>query len=221
MTRQVILAQELAETLPQLTLGVISLTGGVVGQTPERLTREMADLAEELRSRYDRSTMLTIPGVRECRDAFRALHIDPTRYRPSSEALIKRILIGDPLPAVNAAVDLGNYWSVRCASPLGLLNSSAISGDVVCRLGREGESYEGLNGRLMHMVDKPVLVDEIGPFGSPIVDSVRTQVACGTTEMLLVVFLFAYDHDRAQQVLGEMARSFAEYGFSSSVTTRP
>ncbi len=219
MTKQAILAPELQRRLPQMTMGVISLTDGVVGLTPERLTKEMNDQAEELRARYDRSTMLTIPGVKECRDAFRTLHIDPTRYRPSSEALIKRILQGDALPSVNMAVDLGNYWSVCCASPLGLLNRAAIQGDVVCRLGREGESYQALNGRLMNMADKPVLVDNIGPFGSPIVDSVRTQVTCGVTDMLLVVFLFTRDHGWVHRVLGDMARAFEENGFSASILT--
>ncbi|MGE5652790.1 MAG: B3/4 domain-containing protein [Bacillota bacterium] len=218
MTKQVTLSLELQSLLPQMTLGVISLTGGIVGPTPEQLIKEGSDLAADLRTRYDRSSMLAIPGVKECRDAFRTLRIDPTRYRPSSEALIKRILQGEALPSVNMAVDLGNLWSVRLASPLGLLNSSEIRGNVVCRLGHEGESYEGLNGRLMNMVDKPVLVDDLGPFGSPIVDSVRTQVTCGTTEMMLVVFLFTDDRDRRQGVLRKMAQSFEEYGFKSSVT---
>ena len=74
---------------------------------------------------------------------YKRVGLDPTKRRPSSEALLRRVRKGDPLPRINSMVDVCNWCSLEFQLPYGLYDAAQIEGDVVLRLGREGESYPG------------------------------------------------------------------------------
>ena len=126
--------------------------------------------------------------------------IDPTRHRPSSEALVRRILQGRDLYRVNTAVDAANLASITHFRPVGLYDADRISADessgpagravrtVTLRLGREGESYPGINKDRISVFGRPTLVDREGPFGNPSSDSDRTRITMQTCRLLFVLF---------------------------------
>jgi DNA/RNA-binding domain of Phe-tRNA-synthetase-like protein len=122
------------------------------------------------------------------RTMYKRVGIDPTRRRPSSEALLRRVLKGEPLPRVNAAVDVCNWCSFEFQLPYGLYDASRIGGDVTLRLGRPGESYPGIRKDDVHVGGRITLADADGPFGNPTSDSARTMVTEATRDVLLVVF---------------------------------
>ena len=122
------------------------------------------------------------------RAMYRRTGLDPTRRRPSSEALLRRVLKGDPLPRVNTAVDICNWCSLEFQLPYGLYDLDRLEGDVVLRLGREGEAYPGIRKDDVHVAGRMTLADAGGPFGNPTSDSARTQVTPSTTRLLTVVF---------------------------------
>ncbi|MHC4947882.1 MAG: phenylalanine--tRNA ligase beta subunit-related protein [Planctomycetota bacterium] len=144
-----------------------------------------------------------VPGVEVARRLFHALGVDPTRHRPCSEALLNRALKGRPQPRIGSLVDVGNLCSLDLLLPLGIYDRRKITGRVVLRPGRAGETYPAINGRDITLADRYLLADEEGPFGSPITDSRRTAVGAETTETVVIVYAPA-DHPAAR--FAEQAR---------------
>jgi DNA/RNA-binding domain of Phe-tRNA-synthetase-like protein len=128
------------------------------------------------------------PTVAAVRSLFRAAGCDPTRYRPSSEALLRRLLKGEELPAIHPLVDLNNCLSVALAVPACVAADGSFSPPVVLRAGGAGESYESLRGPF-NLEGKPLLADPQGPFGTPITDSRRVKVAGDTRAAWMVAYL--------------------------------
>ncbi len=122
------------------------------------------------------------------RTMYKRVGLDPTKRRPSSEALLRRVRKGEPLPRINSMVDVCNWCSLEFQLPYGLYDASRIEGDVVLRIGREGESYPGIRKDDVHVGGRITLADRVGPFGNPSSDSARTMVTTDTTRALLVVF---------------------------------
>lgn len=122
------------------------------------------------------------------RTMYKRVGIDPTKTRPSSEALLRRVRKGDSLPRINSMVDVCNWCSFEFQLPYGLYDAARIQGDVTLRIGRDGESYAGIRKDDVHVGGRIALVDVAGPFGNPTSDSARTMVTTATTRGLLVVF---------------------------------
>jgi DNA/RNA-binding domain of Phe-tRNA-synthetase-like protein len=122
------------------------------------------------------------------RTMYKRVGIDPTKTRPSSEALLRRVRKGDTLPRINSMVDVCNWCSFEFQLPYGLYDAARIEGDVLLRIGRAGESYAGIRKDDVHVDGRIALVDSIGAFGNPTSDSARTMVTTATTRGLLVVF---------------------------------
>jgi DNA/RNA-binding domain of Phe-tRNA-synthetase-like protein len=122
------------------------------------------------------------------RTMYKRLGLDPTKTRPSNEALLRRVRKGQPLPRVNTLVDVINWCSVEFQLPYGLYDRAHIAGDITLRLGRDGEEYAGIRKDTVHVAGRLALVDSDGPFGNPTSDSARTMVTTATMDALVVVF---------------------------------
>ena len=142
---------------------------------------------ERARRRFTLEKLAEDPVVAAIRKLFRAAGCDPTRYRPSSEALLRRVLKGEPLPAIHPFVDFNNCLSLDLALPACVLAAGAIAPPVVLRAGSAGQSFDSLRGPF-YLAGKPLLADERGPFGTPITDSERVKILPQTTRALLVVY---------------------------------
>lgn len=122
------------------------------------------------------------------RTMYKRVGIDPTKTRPSSEALLRRIRRGDELPRINSLVDVINWCSLETQLPFGLYDMDHIQGTVELRIGREGEEYGGIRKDVVHVAGRLTLADGQGPFGNPTSDSARTMVTTATTKALVVIF---------------------------------
>jgi DNA/RNA-binding domain of Phe-tRNA-synthetase-like protein len=123
------------------------------------------------------------------RAMYRRFGVDPTKTRPSSEALRRRLARGQSLPRVNAAVDVCNWSSAEFGLPYGLYDAGAIEGDrVTLRVGRDGEEYAGIRKDVVHVAGRLVVADAAGAFGNPTSDSARTMVTAATRALLVVVY---------------------------------
>jgi DNA/RNA-binding domain of Phe-tRNA-synthetase-like protein len=152
-----------------------------------------------------------VQEVRAARSLFRALGVDPTKTRPSSEALLRRALKGKPLYSINTLVDVGNWCSLEFLLPLGLYDRHKIHGSVVLRPGRPDEGYQGIAEKTVHVEGRYVLVDDLGPFGSPVTDSLRTSVTLDTTNAVMIIFAPPeYDPERLSQQAQTAARRMTE-----------
>ena len=122
------------------------------------------------------------------RTMYRRVGIDPTKTRPSSEALLRRVRRGDALPRINSLVDIVNWCSLESQLPFGLYDRANIRGGVSLRLGRDAEEYAGIRKDVVHVAGRLTLADDQGPFGNPTSDSARTMVTPATTSVLIVIF---------------------------------
>lgn len=200
-----------SERLPRLTLGILHYSGASVSDSPKMLQGRINYFVEGLRLEHDVSKLTEIEGIREWRAAFKQAGIDPSRYRPSSEALLRRLLQGNAFFWINSAVDINNFFSVHHALPFGIYDQDQLVGDVVFRIGCADDIYEGLNGREVNMEGKLLLADENGAFGSPIVDSKRTSVTESSRNLMQVIFFHEQVSAQKQdEILGSVGRMFTE-----------
>jgi DNA/RNA-binding domain of Phe-tRNA-synthetase-like protein len=166
-----------------VTLGVVAFDGLRVAERDDGLAETMARAVERIRAMPPPES--TIAAVRTM---YRRLGLDPTKVRPSSEALLRRVRRGDALPQINVLVDVCNWCSLECQLPYGLYDRDRIHGPIVFRMGRPGEQYAGIRKDVVHVAERPVLADQLGPFGNPTADSARTMITPQTTRALVVVF---------------------------------
>ncbi len=170
-----------------VTLGVIQASDVSVKPTSDMHRSLLTELAAEYARRYKDVVPSEVEGIRAVRKLFHHTGLDPTRYRPSSEALFRRAVRGKDLYFINSAVDLINYWSLKLLIPMGLFDADKVDPPIEFRVGREGETYEGIGRSELNLYHFPLLVDRKGPFGSPVSDSMRTRVDAETRNLLWVV----------------------------------
>jgi DNA/RNA-binding domain of Phe-tRNA-synthetase-like protein len=164
--------------------GVIVRQGVTVHAYDDRLDGPLASAAESLQA---------ATGLEEATAATRAMYkrcgIDPTKTRPSSEALLRRVRKGDPLPRVNGLVDIINWCSAETQIAYGLYDLARVQPPVTLRLGAPGEGYDGIRKDRVNVESRLTLADELGPFGNPTSDSARTMTTPATTEVLVVLYV--------------------------------
>jgi len=172
----------------------------------------LADVSREVVARVQREmhleTLSTHPTVAALRKLFKAAGTDPTRYRPSSEALLRRLLKGEELPTISPLVDLNNCLSAGLAVPCCVMAEEALSLPFVFRAGRAGESYESLRGPF-NLEGKPLLLDAQGPCDAPITGSQRVKVTPETKRAWLVAYLpaGAVAPEAAERALRELLQA--------------
>lgn len=156
----------------------------VVRAHDPRLDALLAEAAARMRAGGDAADRTAA-----VRTMYKKLGIDPTKTRPSSEALLRRVRKGDPLPRINNLVDVINWCSLETQLSFGLYDAGNITGDIVMRRGVEGESYPGIRKDEVRVGGRLVLADSCGAFGNPTSDSARTAVTEATTSALIVIFV--------------------------------
>ena len=169
------------ELIPIVRPGVLWLSDATVVQREPRLDAPLAAAESAVRTNPPAE-------VTAVRTMYKHLGLDPTKTRPSSEALLRRVRKGDSLPRINSMVDVCNWCSLEFQLPYGLYDADHLRGDVELRLGQSGESYPGIRKDDVHVGGRITLVDAEGPFGNPTSDSARTMVTTSTIAALLVVF---------------------------------
>jgi DNA/RNA-binding domain of Phe-tRNA-synthetase-like protein len=185
--------------------GVLWLDGATVLEHDPRLDAPLAAAEAAVRAHPPEETAAV-------RTMYKRVGIDPTKRRPSNEALLRRVRKGEPLPRINTMVDVCNWCSLEFQLPYGLYDADRIEGDVVLRLGREGESYPGIRKDEVHVAGRITLADSRGPFGNPTSDSARTMVTTATTRGLCVVFApIELDERRLRAVVEATSARMAEF----------
>jgi DNA/RNA-binding domain of Phe-tRNA-synthetase-like protein len=193
--------------------GVLWLDGAAVVEREQRLNVPLAAAEAAIRTAgSDPGHSFRSEEIAAVRTMYKRVGLDPTKTRPSSEALLRRVRKGDTLPRINSMVDVCNWCSLEFQLPYGLYDASRIEGDVELRLGIEGESYAGIRKDAVHVNGRITLADRMGPFGNPSADSARTMVTTATTRALLVVFApREVDELRLRQVLDVTSARMAEF----------
>ena len=172
------------------------------------VTEPRLDYTEEVNAAIAaaRSGQIADPGP--ARALYRRFGLDPTRHRPSSEALARRVRRGEGLPRINSLVDVANVMSLRLQVPVGLYDLDRVQGEeLVIRLGRPGETYAGIGKEAVSVAGRICVADAAGPCGNPSADSSRTMITPGTERAAWIYFLAVSEDD-----LDQTAEHVTRYG---------
>ncbi|MCK7605366.1 phenylalanine--tRNA ligase beta subunit-related protein [Anoxybacillus geothermalis] len=206
-----IVSEQLKQRLPSAKFGIIRYRHIDIGDSPQMLKGRLELFQESIYIELQEKPIADIPELAEWRRTFKQIGTDPSRYRPSSESLYRRIQKKNFLPSIHSAVDVNNFFSLYYKIPLGIYDLDRIEGTVTITIGTEQDEYIALNGRSVNFADKLVSKDERGPFGSPIVDSERTAVTRETKNALQIVyFLPSMSEDAARRQLQAIQTMFVQ-----------
>lgn len=167
----------------------VAISADIVNSEPDdALWCEIDSRVAAYREAYTVDSVKDIDAIRATRDAYRALGKDPSRYRPSAEALCRRVLRGMQLYRVSTVVDLVNLVSMETGYSIGGFDADKIVGDrLVLGVGRDGEPYEGIGRGPLNIASLPVYRDGAGGIGTPTSDNERTKIDLATSHVLLIV----------------------------------
>lgn len=184
---RVSISEEVATACPDLHVLVLSCDV-CNSESDERLWQEIADEEKAIRETVKLDQVNKWLPIQATRQAYKRFGKDPNRYRPSSEALRRRILRGLPLYKVDTLVDLINLVSIRSGYSIGGFDADKIvGGNLVLGVGREGEMYHGIGRGELNIAGLPVYRDAIGGVGTPTSDEERTKIGSDTVHLLMII----------------------------------
>lgn len=154
----------------------------------EELWKLIDEQCEKFRQTLTTDTVKDISAIAATRRVYKACGKDPSRYRPSSEALIRRVLQGKQLYQIDTLVDLINLASITYGYSIGGFDAGKFCGDTLSLgVGREGEPYEGIGRGMLNIAGLPVYRDAIGGVGTPTSDNERTKMGFATRQLVALV----------------------------------
>ncbi|MDR3142088.1 MAG: hypothetical protein LBU37_10235 [Tannerellaceae bacterium] len=184
---QISISEEVAKVCPDLH--ILALSCDVINtESDVRLWEEITALEHTLRENCKLEDINRLLPVKATRQAYKKLGKDPNRYRPSAEALYRRILRGLPLYKINTLVDIINLISVKSAYSIGAFDMDKMKGSrLILGVGQEGERYHAIGRGELNIAGLPVYRDEWGGIGTPTSDEERTKIELQTTRLLMIV----------------------------------
>lgn len=195
-----------------LRVGIVEAESVTVVHHDAALRVEIDAINARLRDTYGGLEPAQIEGLQPARALYRRIGIDPTKLRPSSEALVRRVLRGDGLPNVNSLVDINNLCSLEFMLPIGLHDLDNAVGPITLRRGGPGEGYEAIGKGWYSVEGRLTAADEHGACGSPTSDSRRTMITLDTTRCLMIIYAPAgYDLARLWDHATVAARRIAGF----------
>ena len=210
---QIIVSQEIESVCPAFVGAAVEEQ---VVNTPysKELWDEIHALEERFRQELTTESLKDLPSIAATRRVYKACGKDPSRYRPASEQLIRRMLQGKELYQIDTLVDLINLASIAYGYSIGGFDADKFVGDTLTLgVGREGEPYEGIGRGMLNIAGLPVYRDAEGGVGTPTSDHERTKMTMATTH--LVVLINGYDGNEQRvaenaHFIQELLRKYAQ-----------
>ena len=180
------ISEEIAKACPDLHVAVVECD--VVNTvSDEQLWNEITEVETHIRTTCKLEDINKFPPIQATRQAYKRLGKDPNRYRPSAEALRRRILRELPLYKIDTLVDIINLLSIQSGYSIGGFDAGKIDGNLVLGVGREGEIYHGIGRGELNIAGLPVYRDNQGGVGTPTSDEERTKIDMNTGKLLMII----------------------------------
>ena len=180
------ISTEILTACPEFAFSAIQCK---VKNTPynAELWQEITDFSEKFVAQTPLNKINKLPNILETREAYKKLGKDPNRYRPSAEALCRRIVRGIPLYQINTVVDLINLVSMKYGYSIGGFDADKIQGDLILGVGKADEKFKAIGRGLLNIEGLPIYRDNIGGIGTPTSDEERTKILLETTNLLIII----------------------------------
>lgn len=177
------------------------------------LWNEIHEFETSIRTKLTPDSLKELPSIRATRQVYKLCGKDPSRYRPASEQLIRRILQGKELYQIDTLVDLVNLASIVYGYSIGGFDVAKIKGDTLTLgIGKEGEPYEGIGRGILNIAGLPVYRDAEGGVGTPTSDNERTKLTLSTRQLLVLINSYDGNEERVLQnahYIQELVRRYA------------
>ena len=192
----IIVSQEIEQVCPNFAGAAVEAQ--VVNSTYcAPLWDEIHALEERFRQELTTESLKELPGIAATRRVYKACGKDPSRYRPASEQLIRRMLQGKELYQIDTLVDLINLASIAYGYSIGGFDADKFVGNTLTLgIGREGEPYEGIGRGMLNIAGLPVYRDAQGGVGTPTSDNERTKMTLETTHLVVLINGYDGNHQR-------------------------
>lgn len=210
----IIVSQEIESVCPRFVGACVEAE---VKNTPfcQPLWEEIKALGEKFKAELTTETLKDISGIAATRRVYRACGKDPSRYRPASEALIRRLLQGKELYPIDTLVDLTNLASIAYGYSIGGFDADKFEGDTLTLgVGREGELYEGIGRGIINIAGLPVYRDARGGVGTPTSDNERTKIDIATTHLMVLINGYDGCEDKVRANAEFIQRLLRQYAHS-------
>ena len=196
---KIIVSEEIKQVCPGFVGAAVEaqVTNSTYSQ---ELWDEIHEWEQRFRKELTTESLKELSGIAATRRVYKACGKDPSRYRPASEQLIRRMLQGKELYQIDSLVDLVNLASIVYGYSIGGFDADKIVGDTLTLgIGREGEPYEGIGRGLLNIAGLPVYRDQQGGVGTPTSDNERTKMTLQTTHLLVLINGYDGREDRVRQ----------------------
>ena len=215
---EVIVSQEIEDVCPEF-VGACIDARVVNSKFCQPLWDEIHELGEKFKKTINTETLKEMPSIAATRRVYRACGKDPSRYRPASEALIRRMLKGKELYQIDTLVDLINVASIVYGYSIGGFDAGKFVGDrLVLGIGREGEPYEGIGRGMINIAGLPVYRDEAGGVGTPTSDNERTKIDLDTHHLVVLINGYDGNEQRVRENAEYIQQLLRKYGQSDGGT---
>ena len=188
------ISEDIRHKCPSLKLGCLQMKVQVQPSSKELLAI-IQQTTDQLATQYKIEEISQRKHIQATRNAYKALGKKPGRYRPSAEALLRRVVTHRGLYQINNVVDTLNYISIQSGYSIGGYDVDQISGSPELTIGIRNEPYQAIARGQLNIGNLPVLRDQLSAFGSPTSDSVRTSITERTNHFLMVFFDFDHNGD--------------------------
>ena len=165
------LAPDLQTRIPAVTFGMATISGVQVRAGEERLWQQIEELSRQMSQQFTLEKLSEQPHITAVRSMQKSFGFDPTRYRPSSEALLRRILKGQGLYQINTAVDVNNFCSLEFGLPMCVYDLQHVRGGVRVCIGEPDTAYPGIGRQTFQVGNKVIIADDEGVMGTTVSDS--------------------------------------------------
>jgi DNA/RNA-binding domain of Phe-tRNA-synthetase-like protein len=198
--------------MPGIIFGCVTINDLQVRERDEKLWDALEQLCQRLTYQYTLDKLGADSHIAAVRGMQKAFGFDPTRYRPSSEALLRRVLKSLGIYQINTAVDVNNWCSLEFLLPMCIYDLRMVKGQIRIRLGEAGEQYQGIGRQVFQMEGKVIVTDDEGVMGNTVSDSERTKVTRTTRDIFLMIYAPATcDRETIQQWTALAAQRMVEF----------
>ncbi len=216
MRKNLVIDSRMKELWPAVRVGCLQYQVQVEKKNPELWAYLKKEIYKKAKDAIFDYGVNEIPNIKESRAAYKAFGKDPSRYRVSSEALIRRIGQGKGLYEVNTVVDVNNLISIESGFSVGSYDADRMGEDLVFRIGEAGETYKGIGKEEIKIDALPVLADEQGAIGSSTSDSERAMITEDAEEVLTLIYSFS-DNQDLEKALESGRRYLEQYAKTSGI----
>lgn len=217
---EVCISEEFKKECPDFCVAIIE-ADVVNSENSDELWNRIHEAEKEFRGKYTTETLKQQSGIAATRAAYRRFGKDPSRYRPSNEALVRRVLQGKELYHINTLVDINNLASIHWGYSIGGFDMNKIQGHrLVLGVGEKDEPYEGIGRGVLNIEGLPVYRDNKGGIGTPTSDHERTKIGMDIRQLLFLINGYDGDEERTLACAKELQDLLREFGGSDGGTIR-